>query len=234
VRSRREAEELVEWLLQQGFSTAAYHAGLYAGDRRQIEQDWIADRLQFVICTSAFGMGINKSNCRWIVHFHAPLLLSEYVQEVGRAGRDGSPAHALTLISETTGLLDPQDKQRRQFFETQAQKQYRAAQSLIHKLPLQGDITAISKQFPGSAIALSLLHQAGYLDWTDPFHYRLNLGANSGTRSPKFSQTNSHAADQMIDYLKVKTCRWQFLLHAFGFAHEAQGFRCGHCDNCRR
>ncbi|PZV13662.1 MAG: recombinase RecQ [Leptolyngbya sp.] len=230
VRSRRDGEELAEWLTQQGFSTAAYHAGLYAGDRRQIEQDWIANTLQFVICTSAFGMGINKSNVRWIVHFHAPLLLSEYVQEVGRAGRDGNPAHALTLISEPTGWLDSQDKQRRQFFETQSQKHYRTAQDLVGKLPLQGEVFTVSKQFPGSAIALSLLHQSGCLDWADPFHYTLQPGA----KSPKFSQSNITAAQQMTDYLHTKACRWQFLLTAFGFTHEAQSFRCGHCDTCRR
>ncbi len=229
VRSRRESEELADWLTQQGFSTAAYHAGLYAGDRRQIEQDWITNTLQFVICTSAFGMGINKPDVGWIVHFHAPLLLSELVQEVGRAGRDGKPAHALTLISEPTGLLDPQDKQRRQFFETQTQKQYRTAQELVRKLPLQGEIFAVSKQFPGSAIALSLLHQVGCLAWTDPFHYALQTGA----RSPKFNQSNTAAAQQMTDYLHTKACRWQFLLNAFGFTREAQSFRCGHCDNCQ-
>ncbi|MEX0271342.1 ATP-dependent DNA helicase RecQ [Leptolyngbyaceae cyanobacterium UHCC 1019] len=229
VRSRRDGEELADWLTQQGFSTAAYHAGLYAGDRRQIEQDWIANTLQFVICTSAFGMGINKSDVRWIVHFHVPLLLSEFVQEVGRAGRDGNPADALTLISERTGWLDPQDKQRRQFFEAQTQKHYRTAQELVGKLPLQGEVAAVSKQFPGSAIALSLLHQAGCLDWTDPFHYGLQPEA----RSPKFSQSNT-ATQQMTDYFHTKNCRWQFLLNAFGFIQEAQSFRCGHCDRCRR
>jgi len=229
VRSRQESEELANWLTQQGFSTAAYHAGLYAGDRRQIEQDWIANTLQFVICTSAFGMGINKPDVGWIVHFHAPLLLSEYVQEVGRAGRDGKPADALTLISEPTGWLDPQDKQRRLFFETQTQKQYRTAQELVRKLPLQGEVFTVSRQFPGSAIALSLLHQAGCLKWSDPFHYVLQPGA----RSPKFSQSNITAAQQMTNYLHTKGCRWQFLLNAFGFTREAQTFRCEYCDNCQ-
>ncbi|MBE9182558.1 ATP-dependent DNA helicase RecQ, partial [Oculatella sp. LEGE 06141] len=77
VRTRRDGEELADWLRQQGFKTVAYHAGLSPKERRQVEAEWMADRLQFVVCTSAFGMGINKPNVRWVVHFHAPVLLSE-------------------------------------------------------------------------------------------------------------------------------------------------------------
>ena len=62
-------------------------------------------------------MGIDKPDVRWIVHYHAPELLAEYIQEVGRGGRNGQPAVALTLISEPTGLLNPEDKQRSQFFK---------------------------------------------------------------------------------------------------------------------
>uniref|UniRef100_A0ACD5H158 Helicase-related protein n=1 Tax=Desertifilum tharense IPPAS B-1220 TaxID=1781255 RepID=A0ACD5H158_9CYAN len=115
VRTRPDSETLAQWLAAQSLKTAAYHAGLDPDARRQIEQAWLKDRLQFVVCTSAFGMGINKPDVRWVIHFHAPLLLSEYVQEVGRAGRDGKPAEALTLISEPTGWLDGEDKQRRAF-----------------------------------------------------------------------------------------------------------------------
>lgn len=118
VRTRRDTEMLADWLKQQGYPTAAYHAGLAPTERRPIEAAWLNGSLPCVICTSAFGMGINKSAVRWVVHFHAPLLLSEYVQEMGRAGRDGKPATALTLISEPTGWLDPTDRQRQQFFSS--------------------------------------------------------------------------------------------------------------------
>ena len=102
VRSRRESEALSQQF--SDYSMAAYHAGLGAQERRQLEADWLAESLQFVVCTSAFGMGINKSNVRWVAHFQAPLLLSEYLQEIGRGGRDGKPAEALALMSEPTGL----------------------------------------------------------------------------------------------------------------------------------
>ncbi len=228
VRTRRDSEELVTWLTQQGYHTAAYHAGLSPAERRQVENDWMADRLQFVICTCAFGMGINKPNVRFVAHFHAPLLLSEYVQEVGRAGRDSQPATALTLLSEPTGLLDPEDKQRRQFFEQQMQKQQRLAQQLVSKLPSQGEVGAIARQFPNGALALSWLHGANQLQWQDPFHYHLTLNAPG----EPLSVAHHHAAQQMLQFLRSRHCRWQFLLNAFGFP-PTETYRCGTCDNCR-
>jgi ATP-dependent DNA helicase RecQ len=226
VRTRRDSEELAAWLTQQKYQTAAYHAGLTAPERRQIEQDWLSDRRQFVVCTNAFGMGINKPNVRWIAHYQAPFMLSEYVQEIGRAGRDGKPAQALTLVSEPTGWLDPEDKQRWQFFGDQLRSQQTTAQKLVRQLPTQGAVADVAKQFPQGAIALSLLHSLGQLTWTDPFHYTI-VPPSSTAPPPELNSTR-----QMRDFLYTRGCRWQFLLQAFGFAREATNWRCGHCDGC--
>lgn len=230
VRARRDSEELAHWFTQAGLPTAAYHAGLSPAERREIEQAWLNGDRQFVVCTNAFGMGLNHPQVRWIAHFHAPLLLSEYVQEVGRAGRDGKPATALMLVSERTGWIDPADKQRWQFFATQTQKQYRSARELAHKLPLQGEVATVSRQFQNGAIALSLLHHTGCLEWSDPFNYVIQ--GRSALNS--LGQSNTDAARHMQRYINTRMCRWQFLLSAFGFEAEAKGFRCGQCDNCRR
>ena len=226
VRTRRDSENLVAWLQEKGYNAAAYHAGLSAAERRAIENNWISGKTLFVVCTSAFGMGVNKPDVRWVIHFHPTLLLSEYVQEIGRAGRDGKPADALLLMSEPTGWLDPEDKQRQKFFEDKLRSQQQKAQQLIGKLPKQGEVNTVARQFPEGATALSLLHSTGQLKWQDPFHYILQ------TRSQTQNPTPLDAVAEMNRYLSTRQCRWQFLLRAFGFAVEAENMRCGHCDRC--
>ncbi|WP_414583361.1 RecQ family ATP-dependent DNA helicase [Scytonema sp. PCC 10023] len=226
VRTRRDSEELAVWLQEKGYATAAYHAGLGAEERRAVEAQWLSGKMLFVICTCAFGMGINKSDVRWVVHFHPPLLISEYVQEIGRAGRDGKPAEALMLISEPTGWLDPEDKQRQKFFQENLHKQQLSAQQVLKKLPKTGEVNAVAREFPNGAIALSLLHSSGQLQWLDPFHYTIV----SGAKTEPVAQLQ--AAKQMNQYLSTKQCRWRFLLSAFGFEEEMKNWRCGHCDNC--
>jgi len=226
VRTRKDSEDLAAWLTQMGYATASYHAGLGATERRAVEANWLGDKIPFVVCTCAFGMGVNKPNVRWVVHFHAPHLLSEYVQEIGRAGRDGKPAEALTLVSEPTGWLDAGDKQRQQFFADKMRSQLQTAQQLVKKLPKQGDINTVTRQFPDAAVALALLHSSGQLNWLDPFHY--SIESKLQKQPPKQLQ----AVKQMQQYLTTKQCRWQFLLNAFGFTQEAANWRCGHCDNC--
>lgn len=228
VRTRKDSESLAYLLQEQDYKTAPYHGGLSSDERRDIEQAWLQGTLKFVVCTSAFGMGINKPNVRWVVHFQSPFLLSEYIQEVGRAGRDGKPAVALTLVSEPTGWLYPEDQQRRQFLQDNLQQQYQQANQLIKKLPKQGKVEEVSRQFRNGSVALSLLHSSGDLTWSDPFHYTLN------SNSVQCQNHNTKAIQKMTRYLITCQCRWKFLLNSFGFLEEAKSMRCGHCDNCQR
>ncbi|NEN89881.1 MAG: ATP-dependent DNA helicase RecQ [Okeania sp. SIO3H1] len=230
VRTRKDSENLAEILRQKDYKTIAYHAGLSAEERRNIEKAWIGGEINFVVCTSAFGMGINKPDVRWVIHFQAPSLLSEYIQEVGRGGRDGKPAEALTLVSEPTGWLDPEDNQRQKFLVDKLRTQHQTAQKLIKQLPTTGNINAVTDEFPDAAIALSILHSSGKLRWRDPFNYIIN---KSGTGKILSLDYNS-GIQETNRYFTTSKCRWQFLLQAFGFSKEAQNMRCGHCDNCIR
>ena len=229
VRSRKNSSELAVWLQSQGLVTAPYHAGLSSQQRRKIEQDWLSGKLPFVICTCAFGMGIDKSNCRWVLHFHAPELLAEYIQEIGRSGRDGKNAVALTLVSEATGWFNPEDKQRSKFFSNQLQQQLKQAQHIINHLPTQGEIAAVTEEYPHGAVALSLLHNIGAVSYVDPFQYRKQTTQVSLSR---WSKVQQHWQKQMQQFLHTKQCRWQFLLSAFGFRDIPKDFRCGNCDRC--
>jgi ATP-dependent DNA helicase RecQ len=224
-RSRRDSEQLAEWLQTQGYQTAAYHAGLAPQQRRQIEQQWLSGELPFVICTSAFGMGVDKSNVRWVCHFHPPLTLAEYLQEIGRAGRDGAASQTLLLASEPTGLLDPTDRQRREGFLKTMRSQAQLAQALAKQLPSEGYLPDILKQEPQAELALAILQAQGQLVWIDPFRYRFEHKAAMVSHTEP--QTSIEA------YLSERGCRWRFLLDAFGFGREAQGLRCGKCDRCQ-
>ncbi|MBR4824965.1 MAG: DNA helicase RecQ [Spirochaetaceae bacterium] len=97
--SRKQVDELTEFLQEQNYKALAYHAGLSDTERAENQRLFVQDEVPIIVATLAFGMGINKPNVRFVVHYDMPKSLEQYYQEIGRAGRDGENAHALLLYS---------------------------------------------------------------------------------------------------------------------------------------
>ncbi len=103
--SRKQTESLAEFLRSKGHKAAAFHAGLEAEEKRRVYEAFLADEIETVVATVAFGMGIDKSNIRYVVHMSLPKSVENYYQEIGRAGRDGLEAETLLLFGAQDLLM---------------------------------------------------------------------------------------------------------------------------------
>ncbi|WP_367377052.1 ATP-dependent DNA helicase RecQ [Levilactobacillus cerevisiae] len=199
--SKQQASDTALWLQQTaGVTAAAYHAGLDAEDRFKIQQQFMTDKLDIICATSAFGMGIDKDNVRFVIHYHLPADLESYAQEIGRAGRDGAPSVAILLYAPGDEQLPLALGQSNRPEAETIQRYYAHPQSFAADEP-QIHLLAFYRDHGISQAAVERLF-AGR-EWE-----------------------RNHALSQMVDYVQSPTCLREKWLQAFDEAAPAHDEAC--------
>ena len=225
--TRKAAEDQAEFL-QQGLSAAAYHAGMLPEDRERIQSAFLHGKLEIIVATIAFGMGIDKPDVRTVVHTGLPGSIEGYYQEIGRAGRDGLPSKAILLYGWV-------DRKTHEFFLERDYPEPSLLEALFgclsdQPLPLQqlgglvrGDPQvvekAIEKLWAYGGVRFDRDENAfrGAQDWSPPYVEQRNF---------RYSQL-----DCVMEFTRSQDCRMLDLVRHFGDLEDSLN-PCGQCDNC--
>ncbi|MGW0466278.1 RecQ family ATP-dependent DNA helicase [Streptomyces sp. NPDC003027] len=233
--TRKDTERYAEELVGLGLTAAAYHAGLRSGERSRVHDAFLDGRLDVVVATSAFGMGIDKEDVRFVLHAAVPGSLDAYYQEIGRAGRDGEPAVAvLHYRPEDTGMQN--------FFAARTPSRDtlgKVARRLGERREPQ-DLDELRAETGLSrnrvTAAANLLEEAGAAHTDDQGALRAapDVSADDAVaRADETAQTHRRLERSRVEmvraYAETTRCRRWFLLGYFGEAYEAP---CGNCDVC--
>ena len=240
--TRKHAEELAELLGGEGLRTAYYHAGLASRARKETEAAFMADEYDVLVATTAFGMGIDKPNVRFVFHADISESLDEYYQEIGRAGRDDEGAQAMLFYSHN-------DLHLRRFLASNGKVAAADVEQVLEALQEQGE--PLSAQDVLEQVELSktkvrtvLAHLAdlGAVETLPTGAVVTNPDAEPVTDAPtdmaelaaelqeQLEQAKRSRIDMMRGYAETRTCRRAYLLGYFGEEYTPP---CGACDNCR-
>ncbi len=232
--SRREAEDYADALAARGVRAFGYHGGMKAADRDAVHERFAAGETDVVVATSAFGMGIDRPDVRFVVHASVPDSVDTYYQQIGRAGRDGEPAEVLLCYR-------PEDLARQRFLTRSAppEAELRAVVEALRPEPLGR--RQLAEAVPGPSArrtrALGLLERCGDVLTGPDGRYTLTAGrARTGAVVGRALEAAERAAElvrsrveMLRAYAETTGCRRRYLLGYFG---EELATPCGNCDTC--
>jgi ATP-dependent DNA helicase RecQ len=241
VGTRREAETLVEHLQQSGKRASYYHAGRPAAERSQVQAAFMRGRLELIVATNAFGMGVDKANVRFVIHMRLPASLEAYYQEAGRAGRDGRPASCLLLYTPEDVTLQRYLIERSSPSALDLKRLY----LYLRNVPAEGTLTVATLTRRLDLEAGKLKSALRELARQGVVHYRggdaserVALAAPYDRTTPRFeaSELEAHKAqrlkllEQMLAFADTPRCRRTQLLAYFADASLPSPCRCDVCD----